>query len=78
MDSPLSLPRASRPDADHGEHLHYDCPRCRKPTSGRFYGPCPGCVGELRSSMRGSAEAVTAPEYEPKMNVTPNAVATKD
>jgi hypothetical protein len=44
----------------------------------RFYGPCEACRRALRASMAGEQRAVEAPQYEPKMNVTPNAVATKD
>jgi hypothetical protein len=32
----------------------------------------------LRHSMGTEARAVESVDYEPKMNVTPNAVATKD
>lgn len=62
------------PEAD----LDFVCPRCDQPTIGRFYGPCPTCVGALGQAYPGLARDVEAPEYEPKMNVTPNAVATKD
>lgn len=78
MDSPPLRPLATGPDSDDGEPIGFDCPRCRKSTSGRFYGPCPHCVEQLRSSLSRDAEPVAAPEYQPKMNVTPNAVATKD
>jgi hypothetical protein len=60
------------------EELGYDCPRCRQPTTTRFYGPCPSCVDALRAGQGGEARDVAAPDYEPKMNVTPNAVALKD
>ena len=60
------------------EQLAFACPRCASPTSTRFYGPCPACVDQLRGSLGGDARDVAAPDYEPKMNVTPNAVATKD
>jgi hypothetical protein len=36
------------------------------------------CRVELRSKMRNESRAVEVAEYEPKMNVTPNAVALKD
>ncbi len=58
--------------------LAYTCPRCGDPTTGRFYGPCSACAGALAEAYPGQARAVEAAEYEPKMNVTPNAVATKD
>jgi hypothetical protein len=60
------------------ESLTFDCPRCGRPTTARFFGPCPICVDELRASQGGDAREVASAEYEPKMNVTPNAVATKD
>jgi hypothetical protein len=44
----------------------------------RFYGPCDECRTELRRTGRVEARVVEVAEYEPKMNVTPNAVATKD
>jgi len=56
----------------------FACPRCGRPVTLRFYGPCPDCVKQLRSEVAGEAAEVTAPDYEPKMNVTPNAVALKE
>jgi hypothetical protein len=56
----------------------FDCPRCGATVSGEYWGPCTGCREELRSSMAGEATEVVAEAYEPKMNVTPNAVALKD
>ena len=44
----------------------------------RFYGPCQSCRAELRAKYLGEGRIVEVAEYEPKMNVTPNAVATKD
>lgn len=58
--------------------LDYECPRCAKPTKARFYGPCGSCHAELQATYMPEAKDVEAAEYEPKMNVTPNAVATKD
>jgi hypothetical protein len=43
----------------------------------RFAGPCPACAAELREKFRGEARDVEV-AYDPKMNVTPNAVALKD
>jgi len=54
------------------------CPRCGATVEQRFYGPCAGCVEALREKYDGVAQDVGVAEYEPKMNVTPNAVATKD
>ena len=58
--------------------LEYTCPRCRLEASEPFYGPCTSCRTTLRATQGGEAKAVEAAAYEPKMNVTPNAVATKD
>jgi hypothetical protein len=57
--------------------LAMTCPRCGAETQQRFSGPCAGCVRELRVRMASVARDVDT-EYEPKMNVTPNAVALKD
>lgn len=54
------------------------CPRCEQPMASRYYGPCPSCRDELRATVAGEVRAVEAEVYEPKMNVTPNAVALKD
>lgn len=44
----------------------------------RFYGPCERCRAELRATIGNAASDIEAAEYEPKMNVVPNAIATKD
>jgi hypothetical protein len=54
------------------------CPRCGQHVTERFYGPCETCRGALRATVAGEARAVVEPAYEPKTNVTPNAVASKD
>ena len=54
------------------------CPRCQSPVEARFYGPCESCRGQLRDLFRSEGRIVEVAEYEPKMNVTPNAIATKD
>jgi hypothetical protein len=56
----------------------FECPRCRRTVTARFYGPCEMCRGELRVAFAREARVVDVAEYEPKMNVTPNAVALKD
>ena len=57
----------------------FDCPRCHQPTSGeRFYGPCAACRADLQVRMTREATPVADTTYEPKMNVVPNQVATKD
>ncbi len=60
------------------EMLKFECPRCHRETSARFYGPCEECREELIATLGGEARDVEVAEYEPKMNVTPNQVATKD
>ena len=54
------------------------CPRCGRDAEERFYGPCSSCRDELRATFLRDGRVVDVAEYEPKMNVTPNAVATKD
>ncbi|MFP5366534.1 MAG: hypothetical protein ACLGIS_06720 [Actinomycetes bacterium] len=62
------------PDADL---LDIICPRCGEPAAVRFYGPCDACRAALAATLGGQAREVDA-TYEPKMNVVPNQVATKD
>jgi hypothetical protein len=57
--------------------LTFDCPRCQRPATAEFYGPCPDCVTALRATGR-EAREVEVGAYEPKMNVVPNQIATKD
>lgn len=56
----------------------FPCPRCSAAMSAESYGPCPNCVTELKASQQNEASGGDAAAYEPKMNVTPNAVALKD
>jgi NMD protein affecting ribosome stability and mRNA decay len=58
--------------------LAVTCPRCGSATDERFYGPCQSCRSELRAKFVSDGRVVEVAEYEPKMNVTPNAVALKD
>ena len=58
--------------------LSFTCPRCGTAADDRFYGPCEACRATLRRDVAGEARAVEQAAYEPKMNVTPNAVAVKD
>jgi NMD protein affecting ribosome stability and mRNA decay len=55
----------------------FACPRCGSQTDETYYGPCTSCRAELRTTMGGDTKVLNV-EYEPKMNVTPNAVALKD
>ena len=54
------------------------CPRCTTEVEQRLYGPCANCVAELYAKFPGVARVMDTEDYVPKMNVTPNAVATKD
>ncbi|MFZ1488567.1 MAG: hypothetical protein WAS51_01375 [Ilumatobacteraceae bacterium] len=56
----------------------FTCPRCQNLVEARFYGPCITCREELRATVGIEARHVEVAEYEPKMNVTPNAVAFSD
>jgi len=60
------------------ELLDVTCPRCAEAVRARFYGPCERCRVELRATLGGEGRLVEAEAYEPKMNVTPNAVALKE
>ena len=70
----VRMPLADVTDAP----LEFACPRCLQPVSEGFYGPCGSCRRELRATQGGTARDVEAVAYEPKMNVTPNAVALKE
>jgi hypothetical protein len=63
---------------DLAEPLGFTCPRCRLEVQEQFYGPCTSCRTTLRATVGGEARDVEDVAYEPKMNVTPNAVALKD
>lgn len=58
--------------------LTFTCPRCAHDVDERFYGPCTACREQLVATMRRDAQDVENAAYEPKMNVVPNQVATKD
>ena len=60
------------------ESQNYNCPRCAISVTESWYGPCGNCRTELRSTHSGERRELAQVEYIPKMNVTPNAVATKD
>lgn len=60
------------------EVQNYTCPRCARASTEAWYGPCGACRADLRSQFTGEARLVEVETYVPKMNVTPNAVATKD
>ena len=63
----------------HHRAVTFDCPRCGTAVDIELYGPCDACREQLRAHFAGEArDDVVAEAYEPKMNVTPNAVALKE
>ncbi|MST33308.1 hypothetical protein GHK86_11335 [Acidimicrobiaceae bacterium USS-CC1] len=56
----------------------FSCPRCGETAEERFYGPCTACRAALGASQGGEGRQVEAERFEPRMHVTPNAVATKE
>lgn len=60
------------------EQQEFTCPRCTSEVTEPWYGPCAACRSDLRATLGGEQRDLAAVDYEPKMNVTPNAVATKD
>jgi hypothetical protein len=58
--------------------LAFTCPRCGDQVQQTYYGPCATCCATLRATLGGEAREVAVPDYVPKMNVTPNSVATKN
>jgi hypothetical protein len=58
--------------------IDFTCPRCNADVVEAFYGPCESCRGELVAALGGDARDIETAAYEPKMNVVPNQVATKD
>lgn len=58
--------------------MEVTCPRCGQTGEEQFYGPCTECRTALRAKFRTQGRTIEVAEYEPKMNVTPNAVASKD
>lgn len=88
-DGELSGRRAGRTIADRWsserqdrrvetEPLSFTCPRCSQPAEAATYGPCPACRSELRARFQSEGADIEVARYEPKMNVVPNQVATKD
>lgn len=70
--------RATIDPMEPPEPLTFACPRCHTEVSEPDYGPCPACRQQLRATLGTAPRQVEVAEYEPKVNVTPNAVATKD
>jgi hypothetical protein len=57
--------------------IEMECMRCGRTALMRFYGLCAPCRTELHEKFFREAREIEVAEYEPKMNVTPNAVALK-
>ena len=57
--------------------IEMECMRCGRTAPMRFYGLCTSCRTELHEKFTREARQIEVAEYEPKMNVTPNAVALK-
>jgi hypothetical protein len=66
------------PELRAAEPLAFECPRCATEVHERFWGPCAACRTALRAEQGTAERQVEAEAYEPKMNVTPNAVALKE
>jgi hypothetical protein len=58
--------------------VEMECMRCGTTAPMRFFGMCTGCRDELRAKYSDLGREIEVEAYEPKMNVTPNAVALKD
>jgi len=69
--------RSATGDAPVGP-LVFGCPRCGEPTQATYWGPCPSCREDLAARLAREGREVVVAAYEPKMNVVPNQVATKD
>ncbi len=63
---------------DIPEVVEFDCPRCRHTVTEAFYGPCVRCRRELRATQGTDGRDIETVAYEPKMNVVPNQIATKE
>ena len=77
-DASLATDGTSEGSIDMTAPLGFTCPRCRLEVEELFYGPCTSCRTTLRATVGIEAREVADVAYEPKMNVTPNAVALKD
>jgi hypothetical protein len=58
--------------------IDFDCLRCGTVEPMRFRGLCARCRDELHAKFAREGREIEVERYEPKMNVTPNAVALKD
>lgn len=78
LQEPSEAASSLPPEPPAGEPIVFTCPRCRLEVSEELYGPCSSCRTTLRAVIGGEAREVEEADYVPKMNVTPNAIATKD
>ena len=78
LDARYRCPAMAALGADLTADIEFTCPRCAQPARERVYGPCTSCRDQLRATISGVARDIAVEEYTPKMNVTPNAVASKD
>lgn len=60
------------------ETITIECPRCGTQCEVVYFGPCDACRAQLRATVGMEPTDVEVEVYEPKMNVTPNAVALKE
>jgi hypothetical protein len=58
--------------------LSFECPRCAAAVEERLYGPCGDCRRSLSALGGPARDDLVAERFEPRMNVVPNHVATKD
>jgi hypothetical protein len=72
------MPEIMTADLRQADPLDISCPRCGIAASVRFYGPCDPCREALRRTIGTEAREVEIEAYEPKMNVVPNAIASKE
>ncbi len=78
MNDQISTSDAAPREALTDELLTFHCPRCEEWVAEAYYGPCRKCLDQLKAMYAGRARDIEVEDYEPKMNVTPNAVALKD
>jgi hypothetical protein len=58
--------------------IDQECMRCNAREPMRFAGLCSACRSTLHDTFAAEGRTIEVAAYEPKMNVTPNAVALKD
>jgi hypothetical protein len=58
--------------------IEQECMRCQQREPMRFAGLCSSCRTTLHATFAAEGRTIEVAAYEPKMNVTPNAVALKD